>query len=567
MKKLLHKITIISFVLVLFTSIYSYGIDNDTVVRVRVRSPRLFNEQVSLEGFNEIFVYNNSTQDIIFKLPNKIKVFIDAYYDNNKQFTSVDNALYGPYHIVFKGKIFGSFDEAIKEAASLNNSLGVKFYPYFFANQYFLATGNYKSDSEANLVSQRFNKSGHQAEVLNGYLKNIIIRDEQGTELFMYDNSSNFLFSSSLNDIKNIIKIDNRAYRGLFEFKTIEENKLISINYVKIEDYLYGVVPNEISASWEIEAIKAQAVAARTYSIYNISTNSSALYDLEDDQRSQVYRGYDYEKPSTNMAVDTTKGQMIYYNDKIIQAYYHSTSGGMTENSENIWVTPLPYAVSVVDEFSNKSNSPYTQWQKTYYKSEIIQKLNEAGHVVSQLYSVEIRGVSQNNRVLEFVFVTDIGEIKYEKDNARRILGLMSSWFSLENGRTYYFTNKNSFNTSQDLLVPSRDGILGAILEENFVIGSTNSISDTDSGSLVGKYVISKNGNVKINENNLSFISSSGVTTQETKSDEYNFSGRGWGHGIGMSQYGAKQMAIEGFNYQQILKHYYTGVTIKWWII
>ncbi|KAF5031323.1 hypothetical protein DSECCO2_628920 [anaerobic digester metagenome] len=162
---------------------------------------------------------------------------------------------------------------------------------------------------------------------------------------------------------------------------------------------------------------------------------------------------------------------------------------------------------------------------------------------------------------MECIFLTDNGEISYKKENARLLLGLMSSWFKIENGSVFYFADKDSIQGTGDNLgvIPSR-GILDNITEKKEESSGTKALS---SGSVLGKYAVTSTGNKKIDKQKLAFISSEGVKIVDTNSTQYSFDGRGWGHGIGMSQYGAKEMAAEGFTYDEILKHYYTGVTIK----
>jgi len=376
------------------------------------------------------------------------------------------------------------------------------------------------------------------------------------------------LYFSSYNEDEDyeMIKVDNRTYRGRIRLHIIDDFKLLTINYVELENYLYGVVPNEIPSSWGMEALKAQALAARTYAAYNIKPGQ--IYDMEDNQNSQVYMGYDYEKPSTNRAVDETRGQMIYYDGELIQAFYHSTSGGSTENSENVWYEAVPYLRGVDDEFSNRSGSPHTTWQVTYYKEDIIRQLNLDDHDVNDLYGIVIKKVSENNRVIECIFLTDAGEISYKKEYARLLLGLKSSWFTVENGNIFYYITEyyplNDNQKEREDVVPSRGGILDLITEEeNEETKDTIRDTEYERGNLAGKYIISDQGTQKINREKVAFISTKGVSLVDTNSDQYNFEGRGWGHGIGMSQYGAKQMAEEGYTCEEIIKYYYTGVSIK----
>ena len=124
------------------------------------------------------------------------------------------------------------------------------------------------------------------------------------------------------------------------------------INHLSMQEYLYGVVPCEMVYAWHIEALKTQAVCARSYAYtagFGSATNISKPYTICDTTSSQVYKGYGAERKSTNEAVDATRGKIIYYNGKPARAYYSSTSGGSTENVEDVWGTPQGYLRQVSD--------------------------------------------------------------------------------------------------------------------------------------------------------------------------------------------------------------------------
>jgi stage II sporulation protein D len=571
MRKLIQKIIAIIVLTLLFSISACYAASGEEYVRVRIRSPRLFNEQASLKAYEHITVYElNKNPDELFKLDEtEVSVLLDSYFDSNFNIAgNKESAAYGPNHVVVN-KDFSSYDEAMEEVMEMEEIFNADFYPQFSSEGFKIYGGNYTNIDEAEELLDELNNNGYEGEAVSSNMKNIVVYNQDNNAVFMYDNEMNIYFSSYNDDESSeMIDIDKRPFRGLIGFKIIENSKLISINYVELENYLYGVVPNEISASWGMESLKAQAVAARTYAVANINPNASYGYDMDDNQNSQVYRGFISEKEATTNAVNETRGEMIYYNDKLIQAFYHSTSGGSTENSGNVWFENLPYLVGVEDAFSDRSGSPYSEWQKSYQKNEIIKKLKDDGHNASELYLIEITKVSENNRVIECIFSTDIGELVYKKENARLLLGLMSSWFTIENGSVFYFTNEYTFDNKDDAeetnSVPSRGGIMDSITDKN----TTNdkdikTESNLGSGGITGKYLITNSGTKKVNLDKVAVISAKGVSVLETSSSDYNFQGRGWGHGIGMSQYGAKQMAAEGFTYNEILEHYYTGVTIK----
>ncbi len=193
--------------------------------------------------------------------------------------------------------------------------------------------GNYK-----NGVKLSIKKSGNILTV-NG--------KKAGTQVSFKAGNSGAAFSAKGN-----------RYRG--DMKAIaSSNGVTLVNEVSMEDYLKGVVPCEIVPSWKSDAIKAQAVAARTYAMFHKNGYRSAGYDMTDDTRSQVYRGASAETESTNRAVTETAGEVITYGGKAIDAVFHSSGGGYTENCENVWGTTVPYLKGVQEEKYAE------QWTKT----------------------------------------------------------------------------------------------------------------------------------------------------------------------------------------------------------
>src|SRR4051812_4565240 len=154
------------------------------------------------------------------------------------------------------------------------------------------------------------------------------------------------------------LTVNGKAYRGAYVVRS-SGGRMSVVNEVGLDQYIYGVVPNEMPSSWAPEALKAQAVAARSYGLASRSTGGTD--DPYPDTRSQVYGGVSSEDPRTTAAVDATGGQILTYAGKVIHAYFHSTSGGRTASVEDIWGgSPTPYLVSVADPYD--TISPYHNW-------------------------------------------------------------------------------------------------------------------------------------------------------------------------------------------------------------
>ena len=234
--------------------------------------------------------------------------------------------------------------------------------------------------------------------------------------------------------------VKGNKYRG--DMKAIPSswgNGITLINVLPMEDYLKGVVPSEIVPSWRMDAIKAQAVAARTYATYHRNGYRSSGYDVTDDARTQVYRGFSAETVATNRAVSETAGEVVTYAGKPIDALFHSSGGGFTENSENVWGSVIPYLRGVKEESSTYLMTP---WKKTMTMASFTKSLENAGYKIGDLKSIKLshlkkgeanhssdRGIS--GRVKSVVFVGKKGRATVSGERLQRLYGLDSTLFDI----------------------------------------------------------------------------------------------------------------------------------------
>ncbi len=142
------------------------------------------------------------------------------------------------------------------------------------------------------------------------------------------------------------ISAKNRWYRGYLIIQN-KNKKLTVINEVNLEDYIKGVVPSEMPSGWELEALKAQAIAARSYALANLGKRASLGYDLKDTPEDQAYGGASAETAKTNRAVDDTNGLVLTYNYKVVSAFYSASAGGQTVTAKEAWGNDVPYIRSV----------------------------------------------------------------------------------------------------------------------------------------------------------------------------------------------------------------------------
>jgi stage II sporulation protein D len=223
-----------------------------------------------------------------------------------------------------------------------------------------------------------------------------------------------------------VLKLGGRPYRGKL-VAHVRNSRLTIVNRVGIDDYISGVVPDEMPPTWSMEALKAQAVAARSYAVATRKTGG--IFDLYPDTRSQVYGGVNSEETRSNKAVDQTAGEVVKYNGNVATTFFHSTSGGRTASIEDVWNSPgRPYLVSVPDKYD--SLSPHHNWGPFRYT---------AGSLKRQLGSSAPSGtlldatVARNPSLrVDTVTLRGAGGTRgISGPGFQSALGLRSSWFSI----------------------------------------------------------------------------------------------------------------------------------------
>ncbi len=323
--------------------------------------------------------------------------------------------------------------------------------------------------------------------------------------------------------------IGKMKFRDSFSAYVHVKNKLYPINEVGIEHYLYGVIPSEMPYTWEKEALKTQAVCARTYA-YNKLTMGEPNYDLVSNTSDQMYRGMNVEKSSTNLAVDETSGMIATYNSVPIGAFFSASNGGHTSSSAEIWGSNLPYLVAKPDEFDARAGY---KWTKTFTKAELKSLLHNMSVDIGEIKDVVIKSFTpDSHRVSTLNILGTNGQREYSDSHIRRRFGLKSRLFEVV-GRNF-----RSFD------VIGADGVLSS-MDDSFTV-----LTSSGKQSLEGfNYVLTP----------------SGLESLFTEFDEniVVLKGRGFGHGVGMSQHGANQMAKEGYLYEDILKFYYEGIELE----
>ncbi|MFZ3588839.1 SpoIID/LytB domain-containing protein [Bacillus sp. DJP31] len=319
-------------------------------------------------------------------------------------------------------------------------------------------------------------------------------------------------------DEQHFITINDRPYLGAIEFQIEDKINIRPVNQLPLEDYLKGVVPFEVFPTWGIETLKAQALAARTYAVSHMKAS------MDDTIKYQVYGGYSW-KPSTTKAVKETKGEVITHHNKLIDAFYSASNGGITENNANVWGgNPISYYPIKSDPYD-----PTHPWQFNLSQTQVeLEEINWDHHAwwEETQEKDDVITLSMKKYIQKKGFPGDI-----------KILSIPE--FKLSNDR---LDSKRVTNGSITIHFLQRL-IDGTILFQQLDLDQVeiNRIRPLIGGNIFRSYF---------------------VDSLESNGGIYTMKGRGYGHGVGMSQWGANIMGEEGKTYEEILQFYFPGTKI-----
>lgn len=321
-----------------------------------------------------------------------------------------------------------------------------------------------------------------------------------------------------------------RQFRGTAYAIMTQAGKLAGVNELPMEDYLRGVVPRELGPLLypQVEAQKAQAVAARTYALVAVRAAKRGAdgYDIRSTTADQVYGGYEFEQPMSNEAIDATAGVVGWYNGALISMLYSSASGGHTANADEAYANAVPYLQGIPDA--------------------------ERGQAYTHVPSLEVFRAHANPTSLRAVkegdFETDVVSRHRWTDEwtAEEIRGALSSWRGIDVGRVH------AINVLQR-------GPSGRVTLIEYVTDAGTFTASKDGIRTSLRYVTSTGGFASM-WSTLFFIEP--VKERGEWTGGFRIYGGGFGHGVGMSQTGAVGMAEKGHTYDQILHHYYQGITL-----
>ncbi len=459
----------------------------------------------------------------------------NVYFDGGNYVDTPSSLAVGCYHVQLP-TAYTTFEEAQNAAGTVAGG-----FPAWIDGTYYVRAGSYLTSDAAASAAAALGVPEAKVAGTSAYGVSVV-RTGTSTVLFQYDGGEAlpFAIKPGLDDsVKTVTWFKGYRYYGAFQYQRRGGGNLTVVNYVPMEDYISCVISQEMSASWPLEALKAQAVCARNYAMTSMDNHRNDGFELCGTTHCQAYIGMARTSETTERAAAETNGLFAWYDGKLAQTYYFSCDGGATESASNVWPNgkDLPYLKGVADPYEPTvaDKTGRYNWTKTFSKAELKSILNGKGYACSDIVDFYIAETTPTGNVFKITFVDANGKswsfVNTQKEYCRTLLGLDSIRYTITGGGGTYFVDDKG--------------------------ESIRSVS--------GVYAVDGKGQVAQTEGMPYVITASGTEQMvpTVAGDSFTITGSGWGHNVGMSQWGAYAMAQQGKTFDEILKFYYTGIEVR----
>lgn len=468
-----------------------------------------------------------------------------GYYD-----TKTSDIAVGCYHLQLP-QTYATFQEAATAAAAYTGG-----FPAWIDGTYYVRVGAYLDSASAQAAQTALGLTTATVVGTSGTGVSVV---KTGTNsiIFQFDSTSGLFLAvkPGLDDtVKSQTHFRGGIYYGAFQYRRSGGN-LTVINVLPMDDYIQGVIVQEMSPSWPLEALKAQAVCARSYAYGKIQAgkHQGMGFDLCNTVNCQAYVGIATMSETSRRAVEETSGEYVWYNGAIAtQTVYSSHNGGASESAVNVWGTDYPYLIgkqdpyeaAVVDKISKYN------WTVTFTAQELTDLLNQAGYLNSGIVDFRVTKTSPTGNAIEITFTDSSGKSwSKTRESCRTFLGLRSLRYTVSGGSSSSVVT-GGYNVDGTTTLPTLNGA--------YAIDGSGAVSGLTEGQV---YAISGDGQVSLATPSTTTGSTGGGTSGST--GVFTINGSGWGHNAGMSQWGAYSMAQQGYTYKDILSFYYTGIEVR----
>lgn len=546
------QLTVLLFVVTFFalSAVSASAVVNDTVkVGLRYGSSGMFsaNLENAVGGGYEFGYYDDHRDFVSLGWTEEIAVSMTAagsiYMNSSGVYSpSVPAGSYrtmGPWHVQISG--FRSFDDALDAAGDYDQA-----YPAWISGEYVVRAGCFASKGDARDAMDGMGGD----EVVQSSGAGVMVTVSKTTEvLFEFDSQGalSLAVEPQAGREDAVTWFRSNKYYGGFEYPRTTGGDLSVVNVVGVEEYVKGVLPHEMGGDWPLAALEAQAVCARTY-VQRSSKHLSAYgFDVCAATDCQVYSGLVGATGRTDEAVENTAGECVYYNGALAETVYHASDGGATEDAANVWGSDVPYLKGKADPYEGMISIPSYSYSVTYTAAELTWVLQNSGYSIGTVQDVYVSERTALGNVYKVTFVDNAGKSLTVKGDAARM--------------AFYSTTYGKNVRSLRFEINGGSGGGGGYYVNGSVLQSLEGASVLSGAGVAGKlsggnaYVITSSGTEA--------LPAAGSGGKTGGSGSFTITGTGNGHNVGLSQYGARAMAEQGFDYMDILEFYYTDVTIE----
>lgn len=476
------------------------------------------------------------TQNLWYGLDPNYSSTLNSYSDSVTSQIAV-----GCWHVQIPTEIAPA---SFEETQALAQGIGA--FPAWIDGAWQIRFGAYTSQEEAQAAAEAMGgipvgTSAYGVSVVKTGTSQILFQFDGGEDLPLTVNPG-------LDDsVKTVTHFRGNRYYGMFQFRRNGGGDLTVINAVDMDDYVSCLLSQEMSSSWPMEALKAQAVCARNY-VENEDRHRSSGFDVCENTHCQAYPGVGGSNERTAQAAAETAGLRAWYEGEPAKIYYYSSNGGGSEDIKNVWGSSFPYLCGVVDPYEETISEKIAYWDHTQVitgtelNAKVQPYLQKKGYNCAAIVDFKVTELTPTGNVKSILFTDANGkEWPFTQKGAsdfRSVLGLRSIRYTVTKAGE---TTGGVYYTDGGTVLASMNGV--------YAIGG-----DGSTRKMTGNpYVITGSGT--------QFLASAtgGVSTGETV---YTIHSSGWGHSVGMSQWGAYAMAQQGYTFDEILKFYFPGIEI-----
>ena len=466
-----------------------------------------------------------------------------GWLEEEKITMSADGIASKEYHVELDG-VFDSFLDALLAAGQFKGG-----FPAYIGGEYRVRVGSFASREEAEVAAATYatytwedrqgNAHAFRGEAVPPSSTGVNITVTGTADLlFQFDCSGARALGVQPEGADTLTWFRGYKWYGGFEYRRSTGGNLNVINVLDIDDYVKGVLPYEMNSAWPLEALKAQAVVARSYALCQSKHYASYKFDVCSTTDCQVYQGANLATANSDRAAEETAGIAATYRGAYAETTYYSSSGGASESAGNVWAEERGYLIGKEDPYEGTISIPGYTYSVTYSFPQLTSLLQNKGYSIGKVTKAYVSQTTPTGNAAAVTFQDTSGKtLTITKEACRLVLGAKSMRFSITGGGGSggYYVN------SAGTLLPSLEGV--------YVLSNSGS-APYPGGAAYGATAA---GVAPLSPTAGTAASDSGIT----------ITGTGSGHNVGLSQYGAKAMAELGFDYQEILHFYYTDINLE----